>query len=52
MDIVEQRVGAFSSSSVDFASLPDPAAITLTFNDEVVGVMFASEPQLTPMQAI
>ena len=48
MDIVEQRVGAFSSSSVDFASLPDPAAITLTFNDEVVGVMFASEPQLTP----
>ena len=48
MDIVEQRVGAFSASTVDFASLPDPAAITLSFNGEVVGVMFASEPHLTP----
>ena len=48
MDIVEQRVGAFSASSVDFVSLPDPAAITLTFNGEVVGVMFASEPHLKP----
>jgi len=48
MDLVEQRVGAFSALSVDFASLPDPAAITLTLNGEVVGVMFASEPHLTP----